>query len=78
MELPEIDFTTMKSGIRRFLGALMRCSKCIFGDFRAKLSRVLQNLVILQSEGVIPLSTPLSQGVGYEKEKGVGYEIVAP
>ena len=49
MKLVEIDSITMKSGIRRFLGALMRCSECIFGDFRAKLSRVLQNLVILQS-----------------------------
>ena len=35
-------------------------------------------LTSLKSEGVIPLSTPLSQGVGYEKEKGGGYEIVAP
>ena len=29
MKLVEIDFTTMKSGIRRFLGALIRCSKII-------------------------------------------------
>ena len=54
MEWVEIDSTTMKSGMRRFLGALMRCSEYIFGDFKAKLSRVYQNQVFLQFHRFYP------------------------